>query len=227
VSAPSRKRIAVLASGRGSNLGALIAAAADPQWPGEIALVLSDHREAGALSIARDAGIAAYAFPRADFASRADHEAAFTREIEAISADFVVLAGYMRVLSAGFVRHFEGRLVNIHPSLLPSFRGLDTHARALAAGVRIHGCSVHFVSEGVDEGAIIAQAAVPVLPGDSEGELAARVLAAEHRLYPLALGALCRRDVRLADGRAVWRGEHEAGPALFAPFPGVSAGKSA
>ena len=179
-----RTRVGVLVSGRGSNLAALIDASADPEFPGEVALVLSD-RQAAALPMARARGIDARAIDRRDFpGDRTGHEAALQAALQAAGIGFVCLAGYMRRLTPFLVGAWAGRMVNIHPSLLPSFPGLDTHARALAAGVAVHGCSVHLVTEGVDEGPILGQAAVPVLASDDEAALAARVLAAEHALYP-------------------------------------------
>lgn len=197
------RRTAILISGRGSNMAALLAAAADPAYPAVIALVLSNRADAAGLARAADAGV-----PTAVVESRAfgRDRAAFERAMEAKLArhdvELVALAGFMRVLTPAFVRRWEGRLVNIHPSLLPAFPGLDTHARALAAGVRLHGCTVHLVSAGVDEGPIIAQAAVPVLAADTAETLAARVLAQEHLLYPAALAALAAGRVRVEDGRA-------------------------
>ena len=180
----ARKRVAVLISGRGSNMAALIEAARAPGYPAEIVLVVSNRADAGGLEVARAAGIAAHAITAKP---KAEMEAEIDRELVAARVDIVALAGFMRILSPDFVRHWQGRLINIHPSLLPAFPGLDTHARALAAGVARHGCTVHFVTEGVDEGPVIAQAEVPVLPGDTPESLAARVLAEEHKLYPRAL----------------------------------------
>jgi len=141
--------------------------------------------------------------PRSGHDSRASHEAALGAALATAQADLVCLAGFMRLMSRQFVEQWQGRMINIHPSLLPAFKGLDTHARALQAGVRIHGCSVHFVTAGMDDGPIIAQAAVPVLPGDVEATLAARVLEAEHRLYPIALRMLAEGRVQIREGRAI------------------------
>lgn len=202
-----RRRVAVLISGRGSNMRALIEAAAAPDYPAEIVAVIADRADAAGLETAGESGIAAHAAARRDFADKATHEAAIEARLEAARAEIVCLAGYMRLLSADFVARWRGRMINIHPSLLPAFPGLDTHRRALAAGVRIHGCSVHFVTEGMDEGPVIAQAAVPVVPGEEASTLAARVLAAEHRLYPRALAMLAGREVAMdAAGRAVFSG---------------------
>lgn len=216
-------RVAVLISGRGSNMAALIAAAALPGYPAQVAVVLSDRAEAAGLESAAQAGVATKAVP-AKGRPREAFEAALQAELEAHSADFVALAGFMRVLSAEFVARWEGRILNIHPSLLPSFPGLDTHARALAAGVRLHGCTVHLVTAGVDEGPILAQAAVPVLEGDTEEALAARVLTQEHRLYPAALSWLVEGHAWLEQGRVVVAAPASGG-ALLNPlpdFPGLS-----
>lgn len=184
-------RIAVLASGRGSNLAALVEACARPEFPGTIALVLSNVPDAPALARAREAGIEALALDhRTHGADRETHERAIDAALESRGIGLVCLAGYMRRLTPFLVERWAGRMLNIHPSLLPAFPGLDTHRRALAAGVALHGCTVHLVTEGVDEGPILGQAAVPVRPGDSEEALAARVLAAEHRLYPAVLARL-------------------------------------
>jgi formyltetrahydrofolate-dependent phosphoribosylglycinamide formyltransferase len=193
-----RRRVAVLISGRGSNLAALLAAAAAPGYPAEIALVLSNRAEAAGLDHARAAGVPAAVIASRSFgADRDAFERAMQAELETHGIEIVALAGFMRVLTAGFVARWQDRLVNIHPSLLPAFKGLDTHARALAAGVKLHGCTVHLVRAGVDEGPILAQAGVPVLAEDTEASLAARVLAEEHRLYPAALGWLAAGLVRV------------------------------
>lgn len=184
----SRVRTAVLVSGRGSNLDALIAAAQAPDYPAEIVLVLSNVPDAGALARARAAGIVTTTLDHRPFGKdRAAHEAQVQAALEAAEVELVALAGYMRVLTGGFTRAWAGRMVNIHPSLLPHFPGLHTHARALEAGHARHGCTVHWVVEGVDAGPVIAQAEVPILPGDTPDILAARVLEVEHRLYPQAL----------------------------------------
>ncbi|MDJ0942950.1 MAG: phosphoribosylglycinamide formyltransferase [Kiloniellales bacterium] len=212
-----RRRTAILISGRGSNLQALIDAAAAPDYPAEIVLVLSNRPDAKGLARAETAGIATRVIPHRDHPTRVDFEAALTAALAEAGAELVCLAGFMRVLTAAFVDRWQGRLVNIHPSLLPAFPGLDTHARALAAGVKLHGCTVHLVSADVDEGPIIGQAAVPVLPGDGEADLAARVLAAEHRLYPLCLRLLAEDRVRIEAGRAVIRGPVDSGGMIMNP----------
>lgn len=197
----TRPRVAVLISGNGSNMVALLEAAAHPDYPAEIALVVSNRAEAAGLDRARQMGVPALAVP-----SRGQKREAFEAELSVVLAQhgiaILALAGFMRVLTVGFVEAWQGRMVNIHPSLLPSFPGLDTHARALAGGVRLHGCTVHLVSAGVDEGPILAQAAVPVLMHDTQESLAARVLEQEHRLYPAALAWLAAGRVRVSEGRA-------------------------
>lgn len=199
------KNIVVLISGRGSNLEAVLRVAETEDWhetPGaSIAAVISNRRDAAGLGIARAAGIATAVVEHATFASREAFDAALATEIDRYRPTLVVLAGFMRVLTPEFVRRYDGRLVNIHPSLLPLFPGLQTHRAALAAGVRVHGATVHFVSAEVDSGGIIAQAIVPVLPTDTEASLAARVLEQEHRLLPRALRLLLEGRVRLLEGR--------------------------
>ncbi len=214
---PRRRPTAVLISGRGSNLQALIDAAAAPDYPAEIVLVLSNRPEAKGLVRAAAAGLPTRVIPHRDYPTRAAFEAALSEALSEAGAELVCLAGFMRVLTEAFVARWQGRLVNIHPSLLPAFPGLDTHARALAAGVKLHGCTVHLVSAEVDQGPIIGQAAVPVLPADDEAALAARVLEAEHRLYPLCLGLLAEGRVGVEDGRAVIHTPPEAGGLIMNP----------
>ena len=214
---PRRRRTAVLISGRGSNLQALMDAAAAADYPAEIVLVLSNRPEARGLARAETAGLPTRVIPHRDHATRPAFEAALTEALTEAGAELVCLAGFMRVLTEAFVTRWQGRLVNIHPSLLPAFPGLDTHARALAAGVKLHGCTVHLVSAEVDQGPIIGQAAVPVLPGDDETALAARVLEAEHRLYPLCLRLLAEDRVRVEDGRTVIQGPPDAGGLIMNP----------
>ncbi len=191
------KRIVILISGRGSNLQALL----DARLPASIALVLSNRPDAGGLDIARRAGIPVQVLDHKVFASRGVFDAALECAIEAAAPDLVVLAGFMRVLGAGLVDRFARRLINIHPSLLPLFPGLHTHRRALDAGVKVHGCTVHFVNADVDHGPIIVQAAVPVLDGDDEASLAQRVLVQEHRVYPAAVRWFLQDRLRLDSGR--------------------------
>ena len=184
----ARVPVAVLASGRGSNLSALIEASRDADYPGRIALVLSNRPDAVALGLARASGIAAQTIDHRGFAGdRQAHERAIDAALREAGIGCVCLAGYMRVLTPFLTAAWDGRMLNIHPSLLPAFPGLHTHERALRAGVKLHGCTVHLVTERVDDGPILGQAAVAVQPGDTADDLAARVLRQEHRLYPLAL----------------------------------------
>jgi len=213
-------RISVLISGRGSNLSALIGAAARGAIEGAITQVVSNRADAPGLDIAREHGIATAVVDHRSHAERARFDDALDAALRAAEPDFVVLAGFMRVLGEAFVRKYEGRLVNIHPSLLPLYPGLDTHARALADGVRVHGCTVHFVTPTVDAGPIIAQGVVPVLPDDDAQRLAARVLAVEHRVFPAAVDRVCRGDATLVNGRVRFRGvDADARAALLSPPP--------
>jgi phosphoribosylglycinamide formyltransferase-1 len=198
----TRRRVAVLISGRGSNLVSLIEAASTPGYPAEIVLVLSNRPGAGGLARATEAGIPAVAVDHRAYPDRESFEHALDAALDAHGVELVCLAGFMRVLTPWFVARWQGRLINIHPSLLPLFRGTHTHRQALAAGVLVHGCTVHFVVPELDAGPIIAQAAVPVVPGDTEDSLAARVLAQEHRLYPQALRLVAEGRARLDGGRA-------------------------
>jgi phosphoribosylglycinamide formyltransferase-1 len=192
----SRKRIGILISGRGSNMSALIAAARAPDYPAEIVGVLSNRAAAPGLAIAAAEGIATASLAQSKFPSRDMFEDVMTQTLESWGVEIVCLAGFMRILGEDFVNHWAGRLINIHPSLLPLYRGLDTHERALADGVTVHGCTVHFVTPGLDEGPSILQAEVPVLSGDTPETLAARILVEEHRIYPEALRLVA--DGRLA-----------------------------
>lgn len=192
-----RVRVAILISGAGSNMAALVDAAQAPDCPFETALVLSNRAEAGGLDLARSKGVAAAVVDHRPFGKdREAHE----RAIDAVLADHgvevVALAGYMRLLTPWLVKRWRGRMLNIHPSLLPKYPGLETHARALQAGDLEAGCTVHLVTEGVDEGPVLAQASVPILPDDTPERLAARVLTAEHQLYPRALADFCRTRMR-------------------------------
>jgi phosphoribosylglycinamide formyltransferase 1 len=184
---PARTRVAVLISGRGSNMAALVEAAKAPDYPAEITLVASNRPEAGGLIFARAEGIATFAVSHKGFADRESFDRVMHQKLTESGIELVALAGFMRVLSPWFCREWEGRLINVHPSLLPDFKGVDTHRRALEAGLQEHGCTVHFVTPELDDGPTILQARVPVLPGDDETSLAARVLKEEHRIYPLAL----------------------------------------
>ncbi|MGB3812369.1 MAG: phosphoribosylglycinamide formyltransferase [Shinella sp.] len=203
MNAAARKRVVAFISGGGSNMLALAKAMQAPDYPAEIVAVFSDKAEAGGLAKAEALGIPTRAFLRKDFASKEAHEAAILEALDALSPDLVCLAGYMRLLSGTFINRYEGRILNIHPSLLPLFPGLHTHQRAIDAGMRIAGCTVHFVTEGMDEGPVIVQAAVPVLPGDTSDILAGRVLTVEHRAYPLGLRLVAEGKVRMEDGKAV------------------------
>lgn len=194
------KNYVILISGRGSNMQALI----DAQLPGACVGVISNRPDAAGLAWAAARGVPTAVIDHKRFASREAFDAALAAEIEARGAELVLLAGFMRVLTEPFVRRFEGRLVNIHPSLLPAFPGLHTHEAALQTGVRVHGCTVHFVTPSLDCGPIIVQAVVPVLPGDDAGTLAARVLVQEHIVYPQAARGILAGHCRLAAGRVVW-----------------------
>jgi phosphoribosylglycinamide formyltransferase-1 len=208
------KRIVILISGRGSNMEAILKA----QLPLQIAAVISNEPAAKGLATAQAQGIATSVVPHRAFSTREAFDAALDAEISRYNKpDFVVLAGFMRVLTAGFVQRYLGRMINIHPSLLPAFPGLHTHRRALEAGVRIHGCTVHFVTPGLDSGPIIAQAAVPVHHHDTEDTLAARVLEQEHCIYPQALRWLAAGEVCMAGDRVQWGHPRAATGLLHSP----------
>lgn len=197
-----RKRVGILISGRGSNMTALIEAARAPDCPYEVALVFSNVADAPGLKTAADAGIATAALDHRGHGGRAAFDAKVDAVLRDAECEIVALAGYMRLLSDGFVAGWQGRMINIHPSLLPSFKGVDTHARAIEAGCKLHGCTVHLVTPELDGGPIIAQAAVPVLDDDTPETLAARVLKEEHRIYPAVLAALAAGRLRI-EGRRV------------------------
>jgi len=216
----ARVRVGILISGRGTNMQALIEACRAPQFPAEIALVLSNEPKAAGLARAAAAGIPTKVIDHRGFGKdRPAFERAMTAALEAAGVTLVCHAGFMRLVTETFVERWRDRLINIHPSLLPAFRGLDTHRRALEAGVRLHGCTVHFVRVAMDDGPIIVQAAVPVLAGDNEETLAKRVLAAEHRCYPLALKLVAEGRVRVEHERALIDGAPEQEAALFNPPP--------
>jgi phosphoribosylglycinamide formyltransferase-1 len=202
----ARKRVAILISGRGSNMSALIEAARARNYPAEIALVVSNRAEARGLELAKSKSIATATIDHAAYKSREEFEAELEKQLASAKIEIICLAGFMRILTAGFVKQWEGRLLNVHPSLLPAFKGIDTHVRALDAGVKVHGCSVHFVVPELDSGPIVMQAAVPVLEGDDEEELAMRVLAAEHRIYPDALRLLAEGKLTIEGERVVVAG---------------------
>ncbi|WP_026789571.1 phosphoribosylglycinamide formyltransferase [Pleomorphomonas oryzae] len=193
-------KVGILISGRGSNMAALVEAAQKPEFPAEVRCVVANRPDAKGLDFARQHGIPAILVDHKAYASKAEFEAAVTDALVAHDVDFVCLAGFMRIVSPGFIERWHNRLINIHPSLLPSYKGLHTHERALADGVKLTGCTVHFVRAEMDVGPIVAQAAVPVIAGDTPDSLAARILTAEHRLYPLALRLI-------AEGKATVRGE--------------------
>lgn len=210
----SDKSIVILISGRGSNMEAVL----DARLPARVAAVISNDPQARGLEVARRRSIATAVADHRAFPDRAAFEAALAAEIDRHQPDLIVLAGFMRVLTPPFVERYDGRIMNIHPSLLPAFQGLDTHRRALEAGVRIHGCTVHFVTPALDSGPIIVQAAVPVQADDTEERLAARVLAEEHRIYPQAIRWFCEGRLRLGRNGAVTVDAARAGNgALTAP----------
>jgi phosphoribosylglycinamide formyltransferase-1 len=198
----ARLRVGVLASGRGSNFQALAAAARAGHMPAEVVVLISDRAEAGAVGLARAAGIEALVLPPREYPGREAHDKAVTDALEARRVGLVCLAGYMRILGAGFVEHFRGRLLNIHPALLPAFPGLHAQRQALEHGVRVAGATVHFVDEGTDTGPIVLQAAVPVLAGDTEATLSERILAEEHRIYAEAVRLFAEGRLQI-EGRRV------------------------
>lgn len=207
------KRYVILISGRGTNMEAMLAA----DLPGQCAAVISNRPGASGLAYAAERGVATAVVDHQDYPDRAAFDAALAAAIDCHAPDLVVLAGFMRVLGDAFVRRYEGRMINIHPSLLPSFPGLKTHEAALAAGVRLHGATVHFVTAALDCGPIIIQAAVPVLAGDTAGTLAARVLEQEHVIYPQAVRWFLEERLRLSDGRILLDGEKAVSSVLLVP----------
>ena len=200
----TKKRVAILISGRGTNMAALIEAAWAPDFPAKIVLVFSNVDTAPGLKTAQAAGIRTQALSHRQFASREEFDAAIDEALEALEVDLVCEAGFMRIHSDGFVQKWAGKMINIHPSLLPSFKGLKVHEQAIEAGVRISGCTVHFMTPSLDGGPIIAQAAVPVMLNDTPDTLAARILIEEHRIYPEALKMIAEGRVTLENGRAVF-----------------------
>ncbi|MBA9898998.1 phosphoribosylglycinamide formyltransferase [Burkholderia cepacia] len=197
------KKLVILISGRGSNMEAIVRACAQERWPAEIAAVIANRPDAAGLAFAASHGVATAVVDHRSFDGRDSFDAALAAAIDRFAPDLVVLAGFMRILTPAFVRRYEGRLLNIHPSLLPSFKGIHTHQQALDAGVALHGASVHFVIPELDSGAIVAQGAVPVRAGDDAAALAQRVLAVEHVLYPRAVRWFIEGRLRLENGRAV------------------------
>ncbi|MGB5093765.1 MAG: phosphoribosylglycinamide formyltransferase [Parvibaculum sp.] len=214
-------KVGVLISGRGSNFEALLKATREPGYPAEIVVVISNRADADGLKIAHEAGIATAVISHKDYDSREAFDAAMDAVLVKAGVELVCNAGFMRILSDGFVAKWRDRQLNIHPSLLPAFKGLHVHQRTIDSGVRITGATVHFVRAEMDEGPIVAQAAVAVLPDDTAQTLADRVLAAEHVLYPLALRLVASGAARVADERVIIQGEGDvvSGP-LFVPLPG-------
>ena len=204
------KNIVILISGRGSNMEAVVRAAHAEQWPARIAAVISNKADAGGLAYASSHGIATAVVANKNFASRAEFDAALQLEIDRFAPDLVVLAGFMRILTPVFVAHYEGRMLNIHPSLLPLFPGLHTHQQALAAGEREHGATVHFVTAELDHGPVVAKATVPVMPGDTEDTPAARVLVQEHQLYPRAIRLFVEDRLSIENGLVRIANPHSA-----------------
>lgn len=207
------KRIVILISGRGSNLQAIL----DAKLDARIAAVISNNPAAGGIDIARSAGVETAVIDHRAFPDRASFEAVLADKVDSYRPDLLVLAGFMRILTEGFIKRFWSRIMNIHPSLLPAFPGVDTHRRALQEGVRIHGCTVHFVTPDLDHGPIVVQAAVPVLPGDDEDRLAARVLEQEHRIYPEAIRWYLDGRLRLDGNRVTVSAGRSAPDALVCP----------
>lgn len=208
------KQIVILISGRGSNMLSLLRA----ELPCKVVAVISNRKDAAGLEIAKQYGIPCHIVSARDYPDRAAYDIELSKVIDSCQADFIVLAGFMRILSAQFVNHFAEKIINIHPSLLPAYPGLNTHARALADGVKLHGCTVHFVTAELDHGPVIIQAAVPVTCSDTEASLAERVLHEEHRIYPQALRWLCQGQVELHDDGIVrLTDEKQSGFALVSP----------
>lgn len=211
------KKIVILISGRGSNMEALLKAQAAGELPVDIAAVISNRPDAKGLATAEAAGIATRVVDHKAYAGREAFDAALAECIDAFAPDLVVLAGFMRILTEGFVSHYEGRLLNIHPSLLPAFPGLHTHQKAIDEGVRVHGCTVHFVTPALDHGPVVIQAVVPVLDEDSEDTLAARVLAQEHKVYPQAVRWFAEGRLRLEGKRVRLSTPVDGSTALISP----------
>ena len=216
------KSIVILISGRGSNMQSLLDAVISGALRVSVSAVISNRPDAKGLETAAANGISTRVVDHRQFSSREAFDEVLAGVIDSFSPDLVVLAGFMRILSDGFVTHYEGRLINIHPSLLPSFPGLHTHLRALEEGVRVHGCTVHFVTTALDHGPIIVQAAVPVLDGDDEASLAARVLVQEHTIYPLAVRWFAEGRLRLIDGRVEFDAPQASEGALISPLARIS-----
>ncbi len=209
--------LVILVSGRGSNMQAILEAVYNGTIPAEVRAIISNDAEAEALKNARTTAIPTQVVSHRNYPTREDFDRALAQAIDRYDPQLVVLAGFMRILTAEFIRHYEGRLINIHPSLLPQFRGLDTHRRALEAGAQQHGATVHFVTPNVDAGPVIAQAVVPILPNDTPATLAARVLAEEHRLYPLAIRWFVEGRLAIRDDQVLFDGAVRAEQGLVTP----------
>lgn len=207
---PGMRNIVILISGRGSNMRSIVEAAKAEKWPAKIAAVISNRADAAGLEYAAAAGIPTAVVVSKNYPDRAEFDAALQAEIDRYSPDLVVLAGFMRILTAPFVEHYAGRMLNIHPSLLPSFPGLATHQQALGFGVKVHGATVHFVTADLDHGPIVEQAVVPVLPDDTEHSLAERVLQQEHIIYPRAVRWFIEGRLKITDGRVDIAAEAQA-----------------
>ncbi|MFG1427183.1 phosphoribosylglycinamide formyltransferase [Roseixanthobacter glucoisosaccharinicivorans] len=212
-----KKRVAILISGRGSNMAALVKAAEAPDFPAEIALVVSNRADAAGLQFAEEAGIRTMVLSHRDFADRIAFDAALDAHLRIEGIEIICLAGFMRILTPWLVERWRDRMINVHPSLLPSFKGLDTHARALEAGVRFHGCTVHLVRPEMDDGPIVLQAVVPVRPDDTPQTLAERVLTQEHIIYPRGLALLAGGRIQVKDERALISGARTPLDVLIAP----------
>ena len=212
-----KTRCVVLISGRGTNLSAILRAAAAPDFPAEIVAVISNKADATGLLLAQDAGIATEVVPSQGISDRAVYDQALQTAIDRFQPELVILAGFMRILTPDFVAHYAGRMINIHPSLLPSFTGMHTHQRAIDAGVHVHGCTVHFVTAELDHGPMIAQAAVPVYAADDAAKLAARVLKEEHRIYPEAIRWFAEGRLKVLGQRVLLADEPAVANTLIVP----------
>ena len=212
-----KTRCVVLISGRGTNLSAILKAAAAPDYPAEIVAVISNKTDATGLLLAQEAGIATEVVPSQGISDRAVYDQALQTAIDRFQPELVILAGFMRILTPDFVAHYAGRMINIHPSLLPSFTGMHTHQRAIDAGVHVHGCTVHFVTAELDHGPMIAQAAVPVYAADDAAELAARVLKEEHRIYPEAIRWFAEGRLKVVGQRVLLADEPAVANTLIVP----------
>lgn len=216
----AKARVVVLISGRGSNLSAILEAAAAPDYPAAVVAVIANKADAPGLQLAAAAGVATEIVPSQGVTDRTVYDQSLRDAIDRYAPDLIVLAGFMRILTADFVNHYAGRMINIHPSLLPSFTGLHTHQRALDAGVHLHGCTVHFVTAELDHGPMIAQAAIPVLPDDTVASLAARVLAEEHRVYPAVVRWFAEGRLKVVGQRVLLDGALANDVGLIAPHVG-------